>query len=308
MQKVGVIGLGSMGKIHLRNYCEMPECQVVGVMDVAQSNLDEAKARFGVAGFSRLEDLLALELDAVSISVPTVLHHEVGMAVIERGVALLLEKPLAATAAQGAELVRAARAKGVPLMVGHIERFNPAVQRVKELVADGLVSLEIERVGPFPARIQDVGVIRDLGSHDIDLLRYLTGSDFKSVSGVFSTSQGKHEDSAFICAQMENGVLGHIKTNWLTPQRSRKIRAACRDRFIEADLITQVVRELSPFDAVSKTYSVREWPCVYREQMREELTQFLRCVREKTPVPISGEDGLVVLQAIEQILGESGAK
>lgn len=304
MQKVGVIGLGSMGKIHLRNYCEMPDCQVVGVMDVAQSNLDEAKARFGVAGFTRLEDLLALELDAVSISVPTVLHYEVGMAVIERGVALLLEKPLAATSAQGEELVRAARAKGVPLMVGHIERFNPAIQKLKELAGEGLVSVDIERVGPFPARIQDVGVIRDLGSHDLDLLRYLTGSDFESVSAVFSTTLAKHEDSAFIGARMKSGVLGHITTNWLTPARSRTIRAACKDRYYVADLIAQQVREYGPFDPVAKTYTVKEHPVMQREQMREELTQFLKCAREKTPAPITGEDGLMVLKVIEQILGE----
>lgn len=306
MQKVGVIGLGSMGKIHLRNYCEMPDVQVVGVMDLAQANLDEAKARFGVAGFTSLDDLLKLELDAVSISVPTVLHFEVGMKVIERGIALLLEKPLAATAAQGRELVDTARAKGVPLTVGHIERFNPAIQKLKELVAGSLVSIEIERVGPFPARIQDVGVIRDLGSHDIDLLRYISGSEFESVNAVYSTTLAPHEDSAFIGARMKNGVLGHIKTNWLTPARSRKIRAACKDRFVEADLIAQQVREYGPFDAVAKTYTVKELPVMQREQMREELTQFLAAVRDKTPLPITGEDGLEVLRIIELIFAGGG--
>ncbi|OIO04350.1 MAG: oxidoreductase [Desulfovibrionaceae bacterium CG1_02_65_16] len=301
MQKVGVIGLGSMGKIHLRNYCEMPDVEVVGVMDVAQANLDEAKNRFGVAGFTNLAELLKRKPDAVSISVPTVLHYEVALEVIEHGVALLVEKPLAATAEQGWRLVEAARAKGVALMVGHIERFNPAVQRVKELAGDDLISLSIERVGPFPVRIQDVGVIRDLGSHDIDLLRFLTGSNFKTVSGVFSTSQGKHEDSALITAKMENGVLAHITTNWVTPFRSRTIRAACKSRFIVADLMTQQVREYGPFSEADKTYSVREWPAQHREQMREELTQFLRAVREKTPPPITGEDGLAVLEVIERI-------
>jgi Predicted dehydrogenases and related proteins len=301
MQKVGVIGLGSMGKIHLRNYCEMPDVEVVGVMDVAQDNLDDARQRFGVPGFATLAELLAQKPEAVSISVPTVLHYEVALAVIEHGVALLVEKPLAATAEQGRKLVEAAKAKGVPLMVGHIERFNPAVQKVKELAGGDLISLSIERVGPFPVRIQDVGVIRDLGSHDIDLLRYLTGSDFANVSGVFSTSQGKHEDSALITAKMQNGVLGHITTNWVTPFRSRKIRAACKSRFIEANLMTQEVREYSPFSNEEKTYGVREWPAVHREQMREELTQFLRAVREKTLPPITGEDGLAVLEIIERI-------
>jgi len=301
MQKVGVIGLGSMGKIHLRNYCEMPDVQVVGVMDVAQANLDEARQRFGVPGFSTLPELLAQKPDAVSISVPTVLHYDVALEVIEHGVALLVEKPLAATAEQGWRLVEAARARGVALMVGHIERFNPAIERLKELAGDDLISLSIERVGPFPVRIQDVGVIRDLGSHDIDLLRFVTGSNFKTVTGVYSTSQGKHEDSALITAKMENGVLAHITTNWVTPYRSRKIRAACKSRFIEADLMTQQVREYGPFSETDKTYTVREWPVPRREQMREELTQFLRAVREKTPPPITGEDGLAVLEIIERI-------
>jgi len=96
-------------------------------------------------------------------------------------------------------------------------------------------------------------------------------------------------------------VLAHISTNWVTPFRSRKIRAACKSRFIEADLMTLQVRELSPFSHEEKNYSVREWSCMFREQMREELTQFLCAVREKTPPPISGEDGLAVLDIIERI-------
>lgn len=307
MRKVGVIGLGSMGKIHLRNYCEMPDVQVLGVMDVAQANLDEAKNRFGVAGFADLDEFLKLDLDAVSISVPTVLHYEVGMKVIARGVALLLEKPLAATAAQGRQLVDAARAKGVPLMVGHIERFNPAILKLKELVGEGLVFVDIERVGPFPARIQDVGVIRDLGSHDLDLLRFLSGADFESVDAVYSTTLAPHEDSAFIGARMKNGVLGHITTNWLTPARSRSIRVACKDRYFVADLIAQQVREYGPFDPVAKTYTVKEHPVMPREQMREELTAFLAAVRGERPLPISGEDGLCVLAAIEKIFAGGGA-
>jgi predicted dehydrogenase len=302
MLKVGVIGLGFMGKIHLRNYSEMPDVQVAGVMDVARANLDEAAARFGVPGFTGLDELLELQLDAVSISVPTVLHFDVAMQVIERGIPLLVEKPLAATAADAEKIVEAARRKGVPLMVGHIERFNPAVQRLKELLApDEIISIQIERVGPFPARIQDVGVIRDLGPHDIDLLRYLTGSDIAEVSGVFSANIGQHEDCALVTARMANGVLGQISTNWVTPFRSRRIRVAARERMIEANLMTLEVREFSAFSAETKSYSVRDWPVMAREQMREELTQFLGCLREGRPMPISGEDGLEVLRVIERV-------
>lgn len=301
MQKVGVIGLGWMGKVHLRNYSEMHGVEIAGVVDTDQKTLDEVSARFGVPTFTNLDDLLAKGLDAVSVCVPTVLHREVGLKVIASGASLLIEKPLAATAAEGQELVAAAKAKGVSLMVGHIERFNPAVQRVKELVGDDVISIQIERVGPYPPRIQDVGVIRDLGSHDIDLIRFLTGSEFRQVYAVMTTSSGKHEDNALITAQMDNGVLANINTNWVTPYKSRKIRVAAKSKFIVADLVTQEVREYSQFSTYDKSYSVREWPMVYREPVKEELTLFLKCLRDKTPVPIAGEDGLEVLKVIERI-------
>ena len=165
-------------------------------------------------------------------------------------------------------------------------------------------------MGPYPPRIQDVGVIRDLGSHDIDLIRFLTGSEFKDVYAVMTSSTGGHEDNALITAQMENGVLANVNTNWVTPYKSRKIRVAAKTKFIAADLVTQDVKEYSQFSTYDKSYSVREWPMVYREPVKEELTAFLTAVRDKTPVPISGEDGLEVLKVIERIFacGEGGCR
>jgi Predicted dehydrogenases and related proteins len=183
-----------------------------------------------------------------------------------------------------------------------VERFNPAVQRVKQLVGDDVISIQIERVGPYPPRIQDVGVIKDLGSHDIDLIRFITGSEYEQVYAVTSKTLGKHEDSALITARMTNGVLASINTNWVTPYKSRKIHVACKSKYIEANLVTQEVKEYSQFSTYDKSYSVREWPLIYREPVKEELNQFLRAVREGTPVPISGDDGLVVLKTIEKVL------
>ncbi|MCM0756760.1 Gfo/Idh/MocA family oxidoreductase [Desulfovibrio aminophilus] len=300
--KVGVIGLGWMGRVHLRNYCEMPGVEVAGVVDTNREVLDEVAKQFNVPVHTEIQALLDKELDAVSVCVPTFLHHEVGLAVLGRGIPALIEKPLAATEAEGAELVALAREKKLPLMVGHVERFNPAVQRVKQLVGDDVISIQIERVGPYPPRIQDVGVIKDLGSHDIDLIRFITGSEYEQVYAVTSKTLGKHEDSALITARMENGVLASINTNWVTPYKSRKIHVACKSKYIEANLVTQEVKEFSQFSTYDKSYSVREWPLIYREPVKEELNQFLRAVREGTPVPISGDDGLVVLKTIEKVL------
>ena len=301
MLKVGVVGLGWMGRVHLRNYTEMANVEVVGVVDVDPKALEEVAVQFGVNTYQSLDDLLENDLDAMSVCVPTSLHHETGLKIIEKKINLIIEKPLAATAAEGEELVRRAADMGVKLMVGHVERFNPAVSRVKELVGDDVISIQIERVGPYPPRIQDVGVIKDLGSHDIDLIRYLTGSEFKSVYSVCSSSLGKHEDSALITAEMENGVLANITTNWVTPYKGRRINVACESKYIQANLITQEVKEYSAFSTYDKSYSVREWPLMFREPVKEELTQFLNAIRTGGAVPITGEDGLEVLKVFERI-------
>jgi len=306
MIKVGVVGLGWMGRVHLRNYTEMAGVEVVGVVDVDPKTRDEVAEQFGVTTFSTLDELLEHDLDAISVCVPTSLHHETGLKIIDRKINLIIEKPLAATAAEGEELVRKAADMGVALMVGHVERFNPAVERVKSLVGDDVISIQIERVGPYPPRIQDVGVIKDLGSHDIDLIRYLTGSEYKSVYAVSSTTLGKHEDSALITAEMENGVLASISTNWVTPYKGRKILVACESKYIEANLITQEVKEYSAFSTYDKSYSVREWPLMFREPVKEELTQFLAALRNGTPVPIAGEDGLEVLKIFDRIFDCAG--
>ncbi len=304
--KVGVIGLGWMGKVHLRNYTEMPFVEVVGVVDLDQKVLDEVHGLYGVTGYQDIEKLLENDLDAVSICVPTTLHHSVGKKIIENNIALIIEKPLAATAAEGQELVDLAAEKGIHLMVGHVERFNPAVQRVKSLMSDDVepISIQIERVGPYPPRIQDVGVIKDLASHDIDLLRFLSGSDLKHVYSVTSSTRGGHEDNALITAKTENGILCNINTNWVTPYKSRKIRVAAKTKFIEANLITQEVREYSEFSTYDQSYSVREWPLIFREPVKEELKQFIDAIRTGGVVPITGEDGLEVLKTFEKILNK----
>lgn len=301
--KVAVIGLGWMGKIHLRIYSEMVGTYVVGVVDPDPEVRKFAHENYGVAVYDTVEELLENELDAVSVCVPTTLHHEVGMKVIEKDIPLIIEKPLAVTYAQAKDLVDAANKNQVTLMVGHVERFNPVVQKVKELVKENTaISIFIERVGPYPPRIQDVGVIRDLGAHDIDLVRHLSGSEYKSVFAVTSTTIGKHEDTALITSEMENGVLGQINTNWVTPYKSRHIRVAMREGYIEANLITQQVKQYSRFVSYDQSYSVREWPIMYKEPVKEELNAFLGAIRNGTTPPITGDDGLIVIKTIEDII------
>ncbi|GAB6175733.1 Gfo/Idh/MocA family oxidoreductase [Desulfobaculum senezii] len=306
--RVGVIGLGWMGKIHLRVYSEMADVEVVGVVDTDENVLAEVRERFGVATYSDIDDLLAQPMDAVSVCVPTVYHLPVGLKVMDKNIPLLIEKPLAASADEGRQLIEKAQEKNLPLMVGHIERFNQAVQRVKSLVeGEDVVSINIERVGPYPPRIQDVGVIKDLGSHDIDLIRFITGAEYDKVFAVTSSSLGKHEDSALITAQMDNGVLAQINTNWVTPYKSRCISVATKSKYIHANLVTQEVKEYSKFEGYDANYMVREWPVMFREPVPLELKAFLSALRDGTELPITGRDGLYVLETIERVLDPENA-
>ena len=300
---IGVIGLGWMGKVHLRLYSEFRGVNIVGVMDTDEKTLAGVRDQYKVPVYSSLDGLLANDLDAVSICVPTVHHHAIGMEVIKKGIPLLMEKPLAASVEQGRELVSAARAKGIQLMVGHLERFNPAVARIKDIIKDdSVISIQIERVGPYPPRIQDVGVVRDLASHDIDLVHYISGARYKDIHAVTSRNIGPHEDTVIISASMENGVLAQINCNWVTPYKSRKIHVATPKRYIEGNLITQQVKEYSQFENYEKSYSVREWPLIYREPVREELVAFLTALENGDEMPMTGEDGLYVLETIESIV------
>lgn len=297
---VGVVGLGWMGKLHLRVYSELAGVNVVGVVDTNEEALKEVKDQYDVSVYTDLDELLKNDLDAISVCVPTVYHLPVGLKALEAGVTPLIEKPMAASADEARQLLAKAEEKGLQIMIGHIERFNPAVQRLKELVQeDDVISIQIERVGPYPPRIQDVGVMRDLGSHDIDLIRFITGSEYKHAFAVTSTTIGEHEDTALITAEMENGVLAHVNTNWVTPYKSRFIHIATKDRYIEANLITQQVKAYSKFEGYDAHYSIKEWPVMYREPARSELSAFLEGVRNDTPMPISGLDGLKVLETIE---------
>ncbi len=299
---VGVIGLGWMGRLHLRIYNELPGIHVLGVMDTDTEVLEQVSKDTGVATFTSLEAMLDLPLDAVSICVPTVHHLNTGLAAMDRGLSVLIEKPLAASAREGRLLLDRAKEKDVRLMVGHVERFNPAVRHIKQLVEDEeVISIQIERVGPYPPRIQDVGVLRDLGSHDIDLVRYITDSEYKTAFALTSTSIGKYEDTALITAAMENGVLTHINTNWVTPYKSRFIHIATKNRYIEANLITQQVKAYSRFEGYDAHYFIKEWPVLYKEPVREELTAFTTALKQGLPMPVSGADGLAVLETIEHL-------
>jgi UDP-N-acetylglucosamine 3-dehydrogenase len=295
--RVGVVGAGVMGKNHARVYSELPDVELVGIADTDNSLATELAQTYNTEAFGSYGSLLELGLDAVSIAVPTSMHRQVAIDTAQARAHMLVEKPIADTAANAEEIIKAAEQNGVKLMVGHIERFNPIVLVLKKsMEAAEVISINITRVGPFPPRIRDVGVIIDFAIHDIDLIRYLTGSEVRKVYSLVSkTNLSEHEDGALLSFEMENGCLAHLTANWLTPFKVREINIAARRKFIKGWFQEQKVWEYRQ-SGEDNSYIVKELPVPFAEPLRLELEAFLEAVKNDQKVPVSGEEGLKALE------------
>src|SRR3982075_4687736 len=184
--RIGVIGAGVMGSNHARVLAGLPDTTLVGVVDPLPAHRARATELTGCRTFATLDELIAEGIDAVTVAAPTHLHHELALACIAREIHVLVEKPIASSVEEGQEIVDAARRAGVTLMVGHVERFNPAVAAIKAAISgEDILSIAITRVGPFPPRMSNVGVVIDLAVHDIDLIRWVTGSAIVRCSRSF---------------------------------------------------------------------------------------------------------------------------
>ncbi|MDE1570751.1 Gfo/Idh/MocA family protein [Aquabacter sp. P-9] len=302
--RIGVTGIGIMGSNHARVLSQLAGVELVAVADPDQAQAERVAGFLGCKAVGDHRALLDLGLDAVIVAAPTHLHHPVALDVINAGVSVLVEKPVASTVAEGREIVSAARAKGVTLMVGHVERFNPAVQTVKNAIRDEeLLSIAITRVGPFPPRMSNVGVVIDLAVHDIDLIRWFTGSDIVEVQPQTSSAMAEREDIALLQFRTASGVLAHINTNWLTPFKARTVHVATRKKYVMGDLLTRQVTECFDYRP-DGSYSMRHLPVAYSEPLRSELENFVEAVRTKKPPMVSGDEGVASLEIAIQCLAE----
>lgn len=293
--KVGVIGVGTMGQHHARVYAEFPSVELVGVADVDGVLAHSVAERFRTTAFTDYKELLKQGVDAVSIAVPTSLHKKVAVEVAEAGVSMLVEKPIADTIENAKEIIRRAEGNKVKLMIGHIERFNPVIPVIKKSIENtDVISIDITRVGPIPPRIRDVGVVIDLATHDIDLIRYLANSESKRIYGLASKCLSEREDIAILSFEMENGILAHITTNWLTPYKVREINIYTKTKLVKGDFIDQKVSEFSNCGE-DNGYLVRELSVPYGEPLKLELESFIETIAVNKQPPVTGHDGLRAL-------------
>ncbi len=306
--RVGVVGVGVMGSNHARVLAELPGVRLIGVADPDREQGRLVGNAVGCTSVDDLEKLLAIGVDAISIAAPTHLHHELALAAIARGVHVMVEKPIASTVEEARDIVAAARRKGLTLMVGHVERFNPAVQSIKDaLRGEEILSIGITRVGPFPPRMSNVGVVIDLAVHDNDLISWFTESDIVEVQPMVASARAQNEDIALLQFRTASGVLAQITTNWLTPFKARTVQVATRKKYVIADLLTRQVTECFGFQP-DGSYSMRHLSVGHAEPLRAELLAFLRAVRSGAPPDVTGEEAVASLAiAIHCLDQDSGA-
>ena len=318
---VGLAGLGSMGRNHLRILSGLTDIRLAAVADPVAETLAEATARTGAQGFAEPLAMIAeAELDAIVIAAPTTAHVPLALAAIERGVAVLVEKPLAATIEEAAQIVAAARRHGVPVQVGHVERFNPAVLELGRLIGEGwlssVYSIASRRAGPFPARIRDVGVTIDLATHDVDILSWIAG---ERPSRVYAeTAQrihAEHEDLLFGLLHFPSGATGMLDVNWLTPAKRRQLLVVGEEGMFELDYLTQRLTFTRATDTTNPRLiggyaptfegEVADLPVASAEPLAAELDAFLRVVREGGRPIVDAEDGLWAVAVATSLLSSA---
>lgn len=312
MTRFALIGLGAMGRNHLRVVGELDGAELVAVCDQDAALVAAARRKYGVAGHRDWRELYSKEeIDAAIIALPTRFHLEAGVAALERGIHVLVEKPIAASLEEGQALVDAASSADRVLAVGHIERFNPAVRELKRRVAGGdlgrVFQIHASRQGPFPARIRDVGVVVDLATHDLDIMRHVVGSD---VRRVYAEAEQRihtdHEDLLNALLKFENGVVGVLQVNWLTPTKIRQLAVLGEKGLFVANYLTQDLtyfknanvelewEALRHLTGVSEGEQVR-FPIAQAEPLRLELKSFIDSIAG-APIEVDGQAGLNALR------------
>jgi predicted dehydrogenase len=321
--KAGVIGVGSMGRHHARVYSEIQPAELVGVADTNPEIGAGIAKKYGVPSYTDYRELLERERpDVVTVAVPTRYHLQVVTDAMEAGVDVLVEKPIAATVEEAQALIRRAEELDRKLMVGHIVRFNPAIQALKDHLEEGelgrIFQIICRRVGPFPPRVRDVGVVVDLAPHDLDLMRFVTGEEPVRIYG--ETEQRihtSHEDLVVGVLRFRNGIAGMLEINWLTPVKEREVLVLGERGMMRVDDLTQNLyfhenahangmswNALSVLKGVSEGRMIR-YPLRRYEPLRAELEAFATAVLEDHPVPVTGADGLAALR-LALALVESG--
>ncbi len=323
--KTAVIGVGSMGANHVRVNWEIQEADLVGIADENEDKAQFLATKYGTRAFSNYQKMLdEVKPEAVTLAVPTIHHHQIALEIIERGIPLLIEKPIAFSLEEAQDIIDAAEKKNIKLMVGHIERFNPAIIALKEHIANDelgrIFQMDAHRQGPFPARIADVGVVIDLAVHDLDIMRFVSQ---KEVIRVYAETEkhihSQYEDLLTGLVRLSDGSVGTLTINWLTPTKIREFIVTGERGVFRCDYLTQdlyyyenPVSQGSEWESLRVLRGVSEGKMIRhtvakKEPLRSEQEAFLNAIINDLSVPVSGEDGLKAL-SLAQYIVQSGTE
>ena len=312
--RYGVVGLGVMGRNHARVIRELDGIELAAVVDPFAVDDDIA----GAPLLPDLDRLLEAHIDAAVVAVPTTAHEEVALRLAEAGVHVLVEKPIAADVVEGRRMTDAFRSRGLVGAVGHIERFNPALQALRQRLEAGelgeVYQIATRRQGPFPVRIADVGVIKDLATHDIDLTSWLAQSPFRSVHANTSRRSGRpHEDLVAFNGRLGDGTITNHLVNWMSPMKERITVVTGESGAFVADTLSGDLTfyengtDATEWDAVSAFRGVAEGSVIRfalkkREPLRIEHEAFRDAILHDRPGIVTMEQGLATLAVAEAVM------
>ncbi|MFH1416281.1 MAG: Gfo/Idh/MocA family oxidoreductase [Elusimicrobiota bacterium] len=295
--RVGVVGVGHLGRHHARIYSELDGCELKGVSDIDETTGRKLAEKYNTAYYSDYRELIS-EVDAVSIVTPTETHYQIAMDFLEKGVNTLVEKPITNMTEHAAKLIEVSDNNSVILQVGHIERFNSAIKKAREYIKDPRF-IEINRLSRFPDRSLDIGVVLDLMIHDIDIILSFVHSSVKNIWSMGTSVFSDKEDIANCRIEFENGCVANVTASRISYKSERKFRVFERDAYLSLDYEKQefVVYRKKKEKISSPKDVERIVPSIEKtEPLREELRDFIVCIREKRPPQVSGYHGLTALK------------
>jgi predicted dehydrogenase len=320
MLKVGVFGVGHLGKFHLNNWKEIPGCELVGFYDPDEKNAEEVIAKYGLKRFNDPGKLLT-EIDAADIVAPTDHHFSLCEAAIRKGKHVFVEKPLAQTMDEAHALVKLVRESNIKLQVGHVERFNPAFLAVKDLKLNPMF-IEVHRLEQFNPRGTEVSVILDLMIHDIDIILSIVKSDVKFISASGVGVMTETPDIANVRIEFNNGCVANLTSSRISMKKMRKIRIFQKDAYIGIDFLNkkseiiklkdQEMDDENVFTFDIETLSGKKSIAISNPQIpdinaiKKELEEFKNAIEKNTRTIVSEIDGLMAMDVAHQILQKIG--
>lgn len=301
--RVGVIGVGYLGRFHARIYNDMPGVELVGVVDTDRETADRIAAEYDTRA---LYDPMALldEVDVVSVVVPTSLHRQVAVPYLEKGIHMLLEKPVASTLEDAKVIVETARKHNATLQIGHLERFNAGIMALADHVNQPRF-IEAHRLGPFVERATDVDVVTDLMIHDIDIILSLVGEKLSSIAATGTPVLTNHVDIANARLEFTNGAVANVTASRVSSKKFRRIRVFSRNSYRAINFVDQQLEVAYPGDIpegqnfpeiVYESHSITP-----SQPLDAELAHFIDAVRDGKQPLVTGEDGMEALRVAMQV-------